>query len=152
MEVMPLECPVQCPSGRCSTSCFASNEEFAGGWRLCWHGTSVHGLYGPPAVAGVLSWWPQHCPHLVAPLHRTREGPKPHLEPPRPGGALPGRSPSWFPYSHTERCSQIWAGFFNETICLAFLTQLGLVGPFISSVPILVCLSPPAWPSHPAQL
>lgn len=41
------------------------------------------------------------------------------------------------------------AGFFNETICLAFLTPVGLMGPSISPVPILVCLSPPAWPHHP---
>lgn len=41
------------------------------------------------------------------------------------------------------------AGFFNETICLAFLTLLGLMEPSISSVPIVVCLSPSAWPCHP---
>lgn len=34
------------------------------------------------------------------------------------------------------------AGFFNETICLAFLTLLSLMGPSISPVPIPVCLSP----------
>lgn len=41
------------------------------------------------------------------------------------------------------------AGFFNETICLAFLTLLGLMGPSISPVPIVVCLSLSAWPCHP---
>lgn len=38
------------------------------------------------------------------------------------------------------------AGFSNETICLAFLTPLSLMGPSISPVPIPVCLSPLAPP------
>lgn len=37
-------------------------------------------------------------------------------------------------------------GFSNETICLAFLTPLSLMGPSISPVPIPVCLSPHAPP------
>lgn len=43
-----------------------------------------------------------------------------------------------------EPCSQIQAGLINETICLAFLTSLGLMRPSISPVLIPICLS--TWP------
>lgn len=44
------------------------------------------------------------------------------------------------------------AGFFNETICLAFLTPLSLMGPSISPIPIPVCLSPQRDPDISARL
>lgn len=120
------------------------------GWGFAGAGHQVKGFMVHLLWPGILSCWSQHCLNPVAPLHRMSEGPKPHLEPPRPGGALPGRSLPWSPHSHIEACSRIRAGFLNETICLAFLSRLGLVRPSISPVRILVCLSPPAWPSHQA--
>lgn len=50
------------------------------------------------------------------------------------------------PRSSTEPCFLMRAGFFNETICLAFLTLLSMMGPSISPVPIPVCLSLPRPP------
>lgn len=67
MDMMPLECPVRCLSGRCSTNSFVSNEESAEGWRLCWDRTSGQGLQGPPVVA--------RDSELVAPALPTPGGP-----------------------------------------------------------------------------
>lgn len=120
-----------------------SDEEFdEGGMGFCWDRTPGQGLHGPPAVARDSKLLVPALPTPGGPLPRMSEGPKPHLEPPRPGGALPGRSLPWSPHSHMEPCSRIRAGLLNETICLAFLTWLGLVRPSISPVRILVCLSP----------
>lgn len=57
-----------------------------------------------------------------------------------------------FPHSVAEPCSLMRAGFFNETICLAFLTRLSLMGPSISPHPH-PCLSVTTWaPAISARL
>lgn len=141
MEAMHLECPVQCLGGRCSTNSVISDEEFDEGGDGVGLGQDTR-PHGPPAVARDSKLLVPALPAPGGPLTQNEGGTQapsgttqawrsparkePALVPPLPHGA---------PFQNS-------AGLLNETICLAFLTRLGLVRPSISPVRILVYLSP----------
>lgn len=72
------------------------------GWGFAGAGHQVEGSMAHLLWPGILRCWSQHCLHLVAPSPRKSEGPKPRLEPPRPGGAPPGRGACLGPPTPTQ--------------------------------------------------
>ena len=158
---MHLDCPVWCLGGRSSANTVGSNQELGAGGELSLDGTPGQGLHSLPVVASASEPLvpavdtagidPEEGPAHTWSHLKQNEGraqapaaPAQAWSSPRQEGARLG-----CPRSSAEPCFLMRACFFNETICLAFLTLLSMMGPSVSPVPIPGCLSPPRPPLSP---